>query len=426
MKKPTFPAAMLDNLHGIIQTFEHSLDIDETIKITLEKLMEHMNCEAASVFLGEDNSDLICMASAGPINLQGLVIGPRTGIVGKTVEYSEIQMVRDTRQSDQFYQGIDEKTGFVTRSILCAPLTIKRQTIGAIELLNKSPSKKNPDGLFSDVDQHLLRILSSAAALAIHNAKMATELVRSEMIQQELEIARTIQESFLPVFEERHPVVGLNLAAKNVSGDFFDYFRQDDGSYVFNIGDVSGKGMDAALLMAKASSLYHCLGKTIHSPARIMGLINEELVEHSTRGMFITMIGGTYDPASQQVTLSNAGHLPALQRTSDGKYIEHESRTLPLGIMPEQVFEEVTFSLAGSSLYLYTDGLSEGLARALALPDEIQNLHTLIDRFCDIPRQERLKCFAEEASRFDSSFDDLTILLIEDDSNTNSESGLGK
>ncbi len=422
MKKTTFPAAMLNNLHGIIQTFEHSLDIDETIAITLEKLMEHMNCEAASVFLGDNDSDLICLASAGPINLKGLVIERDTGIVGKAVKNSEIMMVRDTRQSDQFFQGIDQKTGFETRSILCAPLNVNQKTIGAIEVLNKIPSKKNPGGLFGEVDQHLLRILSSAAALAIHNAKMATELVRSEMIQQELEIARTIQESFLPVFEEIHPIAGLNLAAKNVSGDFFDYFRHTDGTYVFNIGDVSGKGMDAALLMAKASSLYHCLGKTMQSPAQIMGLINEELVEHSTRGMFITMIGGTYDPVSQRVTLCNAGHLPAIQRTVEGKYLEYESRSLPLGIMSDQIFEEVTFSLAGSSLYLYTDGLSEGLARTLAVPDEIQNLHKLIDQFCDIPRQERLKCFAQEASRFDSSFDDLTILLIEDDTSTISES----
>ena len=199
-----------------------------------------------------------------------------------------------------------------------------------------------------------------------------------------------------------------------MSGDFFYYFRQIDGIYVFNIGDVSGKEMDAALLMEKASSLYHCLGKTMQSPGQIMALINEELVEHSTRGMFITMIGGTYDPVSQRVTLCNAGHLPAIQRTVEGKYLEYESRSPPLGIMPDQIFEEVTFSLAGSSLYLYTDGLSEGLARTLDRPDEVQNLHTLFDRFSDVPRQERLKRLAEEASRFDAGFDDLTILLIED------------
>jgi len=184
MKKTKFPAAMLNNLHGIIQTFEHFLGIDETIAIRLEKLMQHMNCEAASVFLGENDSDLIFLASAGPTNLKGLVIERDTGIVGKAVKNSEILMVRNTRQSDQFFQEIDEKTGFVTRSILCAPLNVNQKTIGAIEVLNKIPSKKNPGGLFSDVDQHLLRILSSAAALAIHNAKMASELLRSEMLQQ--------------------------------------------------------------------------------------------------------------------------------------------------------------------------------------------------------------------------------------------------
>jgi sigma-B regulation protein RsbU (phosphoserine phosphatase) len=242
---------------------------------------------------------------------------------------------------------------------------------------------------------------------------MASELVRSGMMQQELDIARTIQESFLPIYEESHPIAGINQAAKNVSGDFFDYFLQPDGDYVFNIGDVSGKGMDAALLMAKASSLYHCLGKTMRSPAKIMEIINEELVEHTTRGMFITMIGGVYNPVTREVTLANAGHLPALQRNADGTYTEYESRTLPLGILADQIFEEVSFSLAGSSLYLYTDGLSEGLARTLKQPDNMQNLHALIERFHDLPRQERLQRLADEASQSDSGFDDLTVLLIE-------------
>ena len=413
VKKAKLPTAVLDNLEDLIQTFEYSLDIDETIAVTLRKLMEHMHCEAASVFLHNDTGGLTCMASAGPVDLKGYSLKVGTGVVGKAVQDGQVHMVRDARASQEFYDGIDRRTGFATRSILCAPLVVHKKTIGAIELINKLPSARDPDGLFSEIDLHLLTILASAAALAIHNAEMASELVRSEMIQQELEIARTIQESFLPRYKDEHPIVGINLAAKNVSGDFFDYFRLQDGCYVFNIGDVSGKGMDAALLMAKASSLYHCLGKTIKSPAKVMQIINEELVEHTTRGMFITMIGGLYNPATQKVTLSNAGHLPAIQRDAAGMYREYESRSLPLGIMPDQVFEEVTFSLAGSSLYLYTDGLSEGLAKTLAKPDEMQNLHALIERFCDVPRRERLKCFAKEASRADARFDDMTILLIE-------------
>lgn len=418
MKRPKLPSAVLDHLEDLIQTFDYSLDIDETIAMTLRKLMEHMHCEAASVFLNNDLGGLTCMASAGPVDLKGITIESGAGIVGKAVSEAQVLMIRDARKSELFFADIDKQTGFTTRSLLCAPLILHKETIGAIELLNKHPSSKNPDGLFDEVDKHLLSILSSAAALAIRNSRMASELVRTGIIQQELEIARTIQESFLPVFKEIHPIVGINQAAKNVSGDFYDYFQHSDGTYIFNIGDVSGKGMDAALLMAKASSLYHCLGKTIQSPAKLMEVINEELVEHSTRGMFITMIGGIYDPATRMVTLANAGHLPAIQHHHSGGYTEYESRTLPLGILANQVFEEVSFSLAGSSLYLYTDGLSEGLARTLKKPDDIQNLFTLIERFDHIPRQERLQCFAVEASRLDTGshngFDDLTVLLIED------------
>src|SRR5690606_12725545 len=201
---------------------------------------------------------------------------------------------------------------------------------------------------------------------------------------------------------------GINLAARNVSGDFFDYYRLRDGRYSFNIGDVSGKGMDAALLMAKASSLYHCLAKTMESPAAIMSVLNEELAEHATRGMFVTMIGGCYDPATGRVVLANAGHVPAIRHEADGGFTYYESRSLPLGILPDQAFEETGCSLEGASLYLYTDGLSEGLARVLRQPDEPGNLQELITRHSQLPRQQRLQELAREASRLDHSFDDLT------------------
>src|SRR5690606_28133602 len=121
-------------------------------------------------------------------------------------------------------------------------------------------------------------------------------------------------------------------------------------------------------------SLYHCLAKTIHTPAEVLAIVNEELSEHATRGMFVTMIGGIYDPRTKLVTLANAGHVPAIQHKTSGEFCQFESRSLPLGILSDQVFEEVSFSLADSSLYLYTDGLSEGLARVLSQPDELGNL----------------------------------------------------
>lgn len=408
-------AHLLTHLQNIIQDFACSLDIDETLHTTLDSLMRHLQTEAASVFLlGTDGQELVCHASAGPVDLRGTRLGAGQGIVGRTVQSRSVQLIRDARATPDFHADVDHQTGFSTRSLLCAPLLVQDRTLGAIELINKIPSLDNPQGLFNSIDAQLLSILASSAALAIRNATLARELVNTRTLQHELALARTIQESFLPLFDEEHPIAGINLAAKNVSGDFFDYVRLPDGSYSFNIGDVSGKGMDAALLMARASSLYHCLAKTVDSPAQIMGIINEELSEHATRGMFVTMIGGRYRPDTRQVILANAGHVPAIRHGRDGSFTHYESRSLPLGILPDQAFEEVSFSLADGSLYLYTDGLSEGLARVLKQPDELGNLQTLIEKHCHMPRQQRLQQFAQEASRLDYSFDDLTILLIED------------
>jgi len=412
---PTHSERLLQHLQDIIQDFACSLDIEETLAVTLNSLMRNMHTEAASVFLvTPDGTELVCHACAGPVNVRGARVPRTQGIVGAAVNSGEIQLVRDTRDSALFFHEMDQYTGFSTRSILCCPLIVQGHTLGVIELINKIPSILNADGLFDEVDAQLLNILASSAALAIRNATMARELVLSETFQHELDLARGIQESFLPRFSEEHPFVGINRAAKNVSGDFYDFLKRPDGCYLFNIGDVSGKGINAALLMAQAHSLYHCLAKTIDSPAEVLRIINDELSDHTTRGMFVTMIGGTYNPATREVVLANAGHLPAILYGKDGTFTQFESRSLPLGILADQEFEEVSFSLADGSLYLYTDGLSEGLARVLNQPDEMFNLERLITRYSQLPRLQRLQQFALEASRLDYSFDDLTVLLIED------------
>ncbi|MGV3593199.1 MAG: PP2C family protein-serine/threonine phosphatase, partial [Gammaproteobacteria bacterium] len=390
------PGRLLQQLQDIIQDFACSLDLDATLGVTLNSLMANMRTEAAAVFLlTPDRRELLCHACAGPVDLRGLRMDATKGVAGRAIATGDIQLLRDARKSENFHGGIDAMTGFTTRSLLCCPLQVQDRILGAIEIVNRIPTLDNPEGLFDDVDAQLLAILAATAALALHNATLAKELVDSETLQHELALARNIQESFLPAFDAQHPIVGINLAAKNVSGDFFDYMRLPDGRYAFNIGDVSGKGMDAALLMARAHSLYHCLAKTLEAPADILARINAELSEHSTRGMFVTMIGGIYDPGTKQVTLANAGHVPAIQHKRNGDFALFESRSLPLGILPDQAFEEVSFSLAEASLYLYTDGLSEGLARVLKQPDDPGNLQTLISTYRHLPRQQRLQQFAQ-------------------------------
>ncbi len=179
-------------------------------------------------------------------------------------------------------------------------------------------------------------------------------------IQKDLEIAREIQQALLPAsMGENATVCAINLAAKEVSGDFFDFFPLADGRIYFNLADVSGKGMNAALLMAKTSSLFRCLGKAIHSPAKLLSMINTELVETATRGRFVTMVAGILDPGTKQVTLVNAGHLPVVHMQENGKYDFIAAEDSPLGITVDVEFTERTIQLANGNLFMYTDGLTE-------------------------------------------------------------------
>jgi sigma-B regulation protein RsbU (phosphoserine phosphatase) len=228
----------LANLAVITQYFASSLNIQETLKNAIQQFLVYLDAEAASIFLLEnDDTELVCMDCAGPVDITGLRLSANQGIVGKTVSSKECQMVRDVSKDSNFTQAVDRKTGFVTKSILCTPLMVQDHCIGALELINK----KSEDGLFDTRDQHLLMALASAAALAIHNARMAASLVQQERMRKELELAREIQMGLLPrAHGGDFPVSGINYPALEVSGDFYDFFRREDGRIYFNLADVSG------------------------------------------------------------------------------------------------------------------------------------------------------------------------------------------
>ncbi len=271
------------------------------------------------------------------------------------------EIVRDVQNDPNFYRKVDQKTGFTTRSIICAPLRVKDVRIGAVELINK----RSKDGLFSEQDLHLLEVMSASAALAIQNARQAEALVEQEVLARELELAAEIQKSLLPAARnDDFPIHGVNLPARTVSGDFYDFFELEDGRICFNLGDVSGKGMNAALLMAKTASLFRCLGKTIHQPGRLMSMINNEICETASRGMFVTMIGGIFDPRSGIVRIANAGHEPPLFFDNDGQCRSYEAEAPPLGITTVLAdgdrYPESEFNIEQGSFYIFTDGVTEG------------------------------------------------------------------
>jgi len=233
-------------------------------------------------------------------------------------------------------------------------------------------------------------------------------------LRHELDLAREVQRSLFPRDGSRPcGITGLNLSARAVSGDFYDFFRLHDGRIAFCIADVSGKGMHAALLMAKASSLFHCLGKSIADPGRLLAMVNREIAETSIRGMFITMVAGISDPQSGRVELANAGHVPVLRLDGNGHFDAYPALAPPLGVASELSIPTQVIDLHRGSLYLYTDGLLEApLARGGRLGEH--GVRQLIRRHQSKPPGERLHAIAAEAQPPEgAAFDDLTLLLIE-------------
>jgi len=352
----------LELLSEMSRDFATSRDMQASLEKAVAHITDYVKADGGALFmLDEAGENLVCEACVGATEITGLTVPSDQGIVGRSVQNHSAEIVRDVQNDPNFYNKVDQETGFTTRSIICAPLRVKDERIGAIELINK----RSEDGLFSDDDLRLLETMSASAGLAIHNARQAEALVEQEVLARELELAAEIQRSLLPAArDDAFPVHGVNIPARMVSGDFYDYFELEDGRICFNLGDVSGKGMNAALLMAKTASLFRCLGKTIHQPGRLMALINEEICETAARGMFVTMVGGIYDPRSGIVRIANAGHEPPLFFDASGTYSFFEAEAPPLGITTFLAdgdrYPENEFQLEGGSFYIFTDGVTEG------------------------------------------------------------------
>lgn len=406
--------ANLELLAEMGRDFATSLDLDAALCNAVRHITTSVNAEGGALFLlDEDGKRLCCNACIGPTEITGLVIDSDQGIVGRSVQSDCGEIIRDVSEDPDFFSGVDEKTGFKTRSILCAPLSVKGERLGAIELINK----RGGDGLFDSDDLHFLEALAASAALAILNARQAEALVEQERLKRELELAREIQSSLLPREEGASAISGVNRPAREVSGDFYDFFNLDDGRICFNLGDVSGKGMNAALLMAKTASLYRCLGKSVLSPGRLLAHINKEICETAHRGMFVTMIGGIYDPKTGIVRIANAGHEPPLLMDGDGDFTAFEAEGPPLGIIPdpptENGYEEVEIDLAGGSFWVFTDGVTEGYAEG-GDELEVEGVKRILRDNMDRPLADRLAAVVEAIHPGEKGLrDDLTLLGIQ-------------
>ena len=416
-KKPEVSQANIDLeiITNMNQEFALSLELKETLNTALKVIIGRLNAQAANIFLINDQKKKFeCIASINQDYLDEYELDLSDGVMAKAVEQKKCIRVgnvrKDVREIAEFYFDLDNKTNFTTYSVLCSPLIAANECIGVIHCLNK----KTDDKLFIEEDRKLLETLSAPAALAIRNAKMAKEMVEKNKIQKEVEIVGEIQKSLLSQNKkEDFPIAGINIPAKVVSGDFYNFSDLGDGKYGFGVADVSGKGIKSSLLMSKASSLYRCLSKTNFSAADLLIQLNNEICETISRGMFVTMLVGIYDSTKKELLLSSAGHEPPIIFSKDGIFTNYNEAGPPLGIMPNTKYTEHTIPFNDSSMYIFTDGITE-IKNPNGEMLGSEGFQNYIKQYQSTPNNERLKIIIDDIlNKGHIQKDDLTIVVID-------------
>lgn len=244
---------------------------------------------------------------------------------------------------------------------MVVPLVAQGELIG---MLNLGERLSEQD--YSAADRKLLESLARQAAPSLRVAQLAreqaTEVRLRERFEQEMRVAQLIQQNFLP---ERAPqLTGWSLdayyqPAREVGGDFYDFVELDDGRLGIMVGDVTDKGMPAALVMASTRSVLRAAAQRVVEPGAVLERVNEQLQPDIPQNMFVTCLYGVLDPESGRFRFANAGHnLPCVQ-TGDGA-VEVRATGMPLGLMPGMAYEECEVTIPpGRSMLLYSDALPE-------------------------------------------------------------------
>lgn len=287
------------------------------------------------------------------------------GVVGRVAATGRGELITNAAADPRIVKHEDDV--LTVRSVIAAPITVRQRLTGVLCVCNAS------DGLpFSETDYSLVEALAEQAGLAVHNADFLALLVDKQRLDLDLALASDVQQMLLP---RTMPVVpGLDidaryLAAQKVSGDLYDVFRLGFDRVGVAVADVSGKGVSASLLMAICRTTLRQIAPQHTSPARVLAELNRSLAGDMREGMYITMTYAVVDAGRNQVTVARAGHeLTLLSRRdeSTGAYLSEYvgSEGMPVGLVDPELFDSTIEDKmlefpSGSTLVLYTDGLTE-------------------------------------------------------------------
>ena len=337
--------ANLSNLNAISKTVLSVIDLDKIISIILDAYFVLTGAKKISLCLWE-NGVLVNKIAKGFINFEKPVILP----------YNE----KENMERDE-YRKIYEKLASSVKEdgekVIISELNVKGKELGVIYIVEDESNN------FTN-DEETISALGIQVAIAINNAKMYSELLIKERLDKEVSIAADIQKNLLPTNIDS--VFGLEIAnyfepAKEIGGDYYDYGKIDGEKFFVTIGDVSGKGVPAAFLMALIKAVLKTLSYKDAVPSQVLTDLNDIIYPDINNDMFVTLFYSHYDHSERTLYYSNAGHNPLLvYKAKEDRVIEETVKGVAIGFLDTYSYKLGELKVEKGDIFLYyTDGISE-------------------------------------------------------------------
>lgn len=378
---------VFDFLHGLGEAFSETIRPADLHRLIVEGATRVLDAQGGALYLTERTGSklaptfvskgcpplvdvpphILQQAAASPTALESFLrlhtIGSGEGLLGRVWQTGGAACLNEFSEAPELIKL--RESSFGASSVMVAPLLYAKQNMGVLALANSRMGAP-----FSQNDFVVFKSIAEQSAFALYNAIIYSEANEKKRLDHDLEIARDIQRILLPA---EAPVVngfeinGMNIPARQVSGDYFDYIQIDDERLGVAIADVSGKGVPASLIMAICRSVLRSQAIGNPSPAEVLQKVNRQLYPDIKEDMFISMAYLVLDHARSGVTLARAGHdAPLLYAQQTEQVSPLKTPGMVVGIDSGDVFDRLTKDVAvplesGDCILLYTDGITEAL-----------------------------------------------------------------
>jgi sigma-B regulation protein RsbU (phosphoserine phosphatase) len=337
-----------------------SVTLNETLEQIVSLVFEAVPADRCMVMMRDEKNPELKVAVARLRDRVGEVgeIRISRSVIDEVVANGKSVLTSDAQADPRFAGGTVMLQG--VRSVLAVPLGVGANVFGIIYA--DSPLA---DGRFTEDHLKVLTTLASVAAIRVENARLTEEQIERERLEREQQVASEIQQRFLPAsapIVTGYELQGISFPCYEIGGDYYDFIQRDDGKLVVALGDVSGKGTAAALLMSSLHAAIHAQADIHNSLVKTISAVNRYLVDSIPANRFVTLFYAELDPKNGALSFLNAGHNPPLIVHTGGTMEQLASGGLPLGIMPNADFREGRTKLyPGDVLVIYSDGVSEAV-----------------------------------------------------------------